>query len=177
MFFKIAKKSPDFWTTLVRKFVTKTVQRCPMWSHELQQGIKTRSHNIQRDSNLHQHSSIVLSLCLSVSLSLQFVFLLFWHFSFLMIISLPFVKNGTFPASFFFIFVFSKQPTVSNNCQWRDLNCGSLASEAIALPTVPQPLPFCSSLLNVNIGTYRCPHTSLVSVSYFSTIKNGLLNM
>ena len=46
---------------------------------------------------------------------------------------------------FFFIFVFSIQLAVNNVqykfCRWRDSNLGPLVSEAIALPTEPQPLP------------------------------------
>ena len=54
-------------------------------------------------------------------------------------------KNGLFPASFFFIFVFSIQLTVINVqykfCGWLDSNRIPLVSEATALPTEPQPLP------------------------------------
>ena len=54
-------------------------------------------------------------------------------------------KNfGPFPASFFFIFVFSTElfNTVYRNkiCRWLDSNRGSLVSEATALPIEPQSL-------------------------------------
>ena len=52
------------------------------------------------------------------------------------------LKNGLF----FFVFVFSIQLTVKmfniNFCWWRDSNRGPLESEATALPTEPQPLPY-----------------------------------
>ena len=56
--------------------------------------------------------------------------------------------NGPFPASFFFIFVFSIQLTLDSKqmfnkfCWWLDSNRGPLALQATALPTEPQPLPF-----------------------------------
>ena len=34
------------------------------------------------------------------------------------------------------------QLIVNKICRWLDLNHGSLVSEATALPTVPQPLPY-----------------------------------
>ena len=48
---------------------------------------------------------------------------------------------GTFPASFFFIFIFPIQLTVNvlyKFCQWLDSNCGPMESEATALPTEPR---------------------------------------
>ena len=51
--------------------------------------------------------------------------------------------NGPFPASFFFIIVFSTQLTVNNDqykyWQWLVSNRGPLVSEATVLPTVSQP--------------------------------------
>ena len=56
-----------------------------------------------------------------------------------------YLKKCAIPGLFFFIFVFSTQWTVNKClvkvCQCLDLNCGSLVSEATALPTEPQPLP------------------------------------
>ena len=55
-----------------------------------------------------------------------------------------FLKNGPFPSSFFFIFIFSIQLTARFNinvCQCLDSNCGPLESEATTLQTEPQPLP------------------------------------
>ena len=61
-----------------------------------------------------------------------------------------FLGGGSFPASFFFIFVFSIQLTVKmfnlNFCRSRDSNRGPLDSEATALPTEPRPLPSIFSL-------------------------------
>ena len=54
------------------------------------------------------------------------------------------------PGLFLFIFVFSMvQSTINVQYKfrrWRDLNCGPLVSEATALPTEPQPLPYAHSL-------------------------------
>ena len=54
--------------------------------------------------------------------------------------------NGPFPASFFFIFVFSIHLSVNNVqckfCWWLDSNRLPLVLEATAQPTGPQPLPF-----------------------------------
>ena len=62
--------------------------------------------------------------------------------------------SGHFSASFFFIFVFSKQLIVNVQykfSQWLNSNQGPLESEATALPTDPQPPPklktFCSDEL------------------------------
>ena len=46
-----------------------------------------------------------------------------------------------------FIFVFLIQLIVNKICWWLDSNRGSLVSEATALPTDPQPLPSCFSML------------------------------
>ena len=57
-----------------------------------------------------------------------------------------FLKNGPWPASFFFIFIFSIQLTVNNVqykfCQWLESNRRPLALEATALPTEPKQLPY-----------------------------------
>ena len=58
------------------------------------------------------------------------------------------LKVGPFLVTFFFIFVFSIQFIIQlkfskQNCHRLDSNRGSLASEATALPTAPQPLPNC----------------------------------
>ena len=56
-----------------------------------------------------------------------------------------FFKNGSFPASFLYIFVFSKLLTVNKVqhkfCTLVDLNHGPLVSEATALPTESQTQP------------------------------------
>ena len=54
-------------------------------------------------------------------------------------------KIRPFPASFYFIFVFSIQLIINKCsikfCWWLESNRGSLVSKATALPTEPQPLP------------------------------------
>ena len=74
------------------------------------------------------------------------------------------IFNQPFPASFFFIFVFSIQLTVICSikfCRWLDSNCGTLGSEATALPTEPQPLPNfwslnkdCKVFIKISTGQY-----------------------
>ena len=52
--------------------------------------------------------------------------------------------NGPFPASFSFICLFYQQLIVNifnKSCRWLDSNPGPLVWEAIALSSVPQPLP------------------------------------
>ena len=84
------------------------------------------------------------------------------------------LKNGQFPDSFFFIFVFSNQfiqLIVNRICRWPDSNHRSLVLEVTALPTEPQTLPlhlFCSYVsvnsvwhLPLSIGLIRqYSHTS-----------------
>ena len=66
-----------------------------------------------------------------------------------------FFKNGPFPASFFFIFVYSIQLTV-NKCSIVDLNHGPLLMEVTALPTEPQPLPNLHFyLVNTQISEFK----------------------
>ena len=54
--------------------------------------------------------------------------------------------KGAISGLFFFIFVFptdnSKYMFCVKFCQWLDLNCGPSVSEAVALPTEPQPSIF-----------------------------------
>ena len=50
--------------------------------------------------------------------------------------------NGHYPASLFYIFIFSIQLTGNKTYQWLDSNLGSLLPAATALPTVPQILRY-----------------------------------
>ena len=61
---------------------------------------------------------------------------------------------GHFPASFFFIFVFSIQLWVNIQCKfcgWLDSNSGLQESEATSLPTESQPLPNLRIILRQNL--------------------------
>ena len=51
------------------------------------------------------------------------------------------LKFRLFPASFFFIFVFSIQLMVNNICRWLNSNHGSPGSEATTLAIALQPFP------------------------------------
>ena len=54
-------------------------------------------------------------------------------------------------------------------CQIWDLNCGSLVSEATALPTDPQPLPFSPQLNEVLLAPSKKPRMLKKAVNYFLT--------
>ena len=66
------------------------------------------------------------------------------------------------PASFLFIFdIDSLQLIVNINCGWLDSNCRSLALEATALSTEPQPLPF-EPLFRI-VDMVNCCHAKQIS--------------
>ena len=86
-------------------------------------------------------------------------------------ISESYFLKEPFPASIFFIFVFSIQSIVNKFqykfCRWLDLNRGPLVSEATALPTEPQPLLKSVNFVIVffsSCTTALCGHRSQVLI-------------
>ena len=75
-----------------------------------------------------------------------------------------------FPGLFFFIFVFSIQLIVNKKCRWLDSNCGSLVSEATALPTEPQPLPLQKHVWMLNKSIFEWGEQ--LSIKFQKQIQN-----
>ena len=77
---------------------------------------------------------------------------MWWRqFGVITVLIVQFVFTWATPASFFIIFVVSTVNRTYNMfsvnfCWWLNLNRGPLVAEVTALPTEPQPLPYCSNL-------------------------------
>ena len=76
------------------------------------------------------------------------------------------LKRWAISGLFFFIFVLSIVQLEVKFCRCLDLNCGSLVSEATALPSEPQPLPTVIDSLYLLVKQhYYWPHTATTKTS------------